>query len=301
MSGWIKLHRRMLESSMYKQLNSKQRDVMLTVLMMTNHKAKEWEYGGIVYKANPGQFVCSLDSIKQNCASDVSIQNIRTTLLKLEKHGFLTNESTNRNRLITIVNWAVYQKSDDELTGELTDNQQATNKQLTTNKNVKKDKNDKEEKIKPSPSQNSNKYSEDDGYYQMSLYLFNKIKTAKTDVNPNLIVKEPNFQKWSNDFRLIVEKDNRDKSELKRLIDWIYTDSFWKSNIESPATLREKYERLVVKMDSKPASNNRGLSRKDEFHEMLDNMMRMEDDPTVIDITGDAFEVQKNISRGELF
>jgi hypothetical protein len=223
----------------------------------------------------------------------------------LEASDFLIIESNTKFSLCTVVNWTEYQENDqqnDHVNDQQMINKRSTNDQpMITNKNVKNYKNDKEEKIKPSSSQNSNKYSEDNDYYQMSIYLFNKIKTAKTDVNPKLNVKEPNYQKWSNDFRLIVENDNRDKSELKRLIDWIYTDSFWKSNIESPAKLREKYERLVVKMDSKPASNSRGMSRKDEFHEMLDNMMRMEDDPTVIDITDDAYEAQKNLSRGELF
>ena len=52
-------------------------------------------------------------------------------------YGFLTNKSTNKNRLITIANWELYQvgKKNQQT------NQQATNKQLTTNKNVKNDKN----------------------------------------------------------------------------------------------------------------------------------------------------------------
>jgi D-alanyl-D-alanine dipeptidase len=105
----------------------------MVILLMANHKENQWEFKGEIYTVGPGQFVTSLDSIKQNCAKDVSIQNIRTALLKLEKWGFLTSKSTNKNRLITVVNWEVYQPQEKN---QQTD-QQATNKQLTTNKNVK--------------------------------------------------------------------------------------------------------------------------------------------------------------------
>lgn len=113
MTGWIKLHRKILHSSMYQQLNAKQRDVMMTVLLMANYEPNQWEHGGEFYEVKPGQFVTSLKSIKENCGSDVTIQNVRTALDKLKRWGFLTWESSNKNRLITITNWEVYQ-SDDE-------------------------------------------------------------------------------------------------------------------------------------------------------------------------------------------
>ncbi|OAB30196.1 hypothetical protein PMSD_20640 [Paenibacillus macquariensis subsp. defensor] len=152
MDGWIKLHRKVMKSNMYRMLNSKQRDVMLNILLLANHESNTWEFRGEVYSVKPGQFITSLDSLMENCASDVSIQNIRTALLKLEKHGFLTNESTKKNRLITVVNWGVYQGSSDDSNKETnrqpTNSQQTANNQLTTNKNDKNLKNDKNVKKK---------------------------------------------------------------------------------------------------------------------------------------------------------
>lgn len=135
--GWIKLHRKIMESPMYLQMNSKQRDVMLCLLLMANHQEKEWLFNGVIYKVKPGQFVCSLEKIKEKCAKDVSIRNIRTSLKVMETYQFLTNESTNRNRLITICKWEEYQS---EVTNYLAGNRQATDKQLTTNKNVNNNK-----------------------------------------------------------------------------------------------------------------------------------------------------------------
>ena len=108
-SGFIKLHRKIQSSPMYQSLNSKQRDVMIQILLMANHTEQEWEWKGEVYKCQPGQFVTSLDSLKNVCAKDVSLRNIRTCISILERWQFLTNKSTKTGRLITIINWNTYQ------------------------------------------------------------------------------------------------------------------------------------------------------------------------------------------------
>lgn len=114
MEGWIKLHRKIVDNDVFKSLNSKQRDVMMMCLILASHKEKEWYWNGKFYKIKPGQFVTSLDSIRRYCSKDVTNRTIRTTLEILEKAGFLTNESTNRGRLITICNWEKYQSKEDE-------------------------------------------------------------------------------------------------------------------------------------------------------------------------------------------
>lgn len=134
--GYIKLYRKIKDSSLWKGLNSKQRDILINLLMMANHKENKWIFNGIEYNLKPGQMITSLESIKKECAKDVSTQNIRTCLLKLEKNGFLTNESTNQNRLITIINWELYQGHERNQQTET----QSANKKVTTNNNVNNDK-----------------------------------------------------------------------------------------------------------------------------------------------------------------
>lgn len=245
MQGWIKLHRKILNSPLYQQLNSKQRDVMITLLLLASHETNEWEFGGQIYKVEPGQLVTSLESLKRYCASDVSIQNIRTTLLKLERHNFLTNKSTNRNRLITIVNWANYQSVDEELTSKLNSNQQTTNKQLTT---IKKERR-KEVNNNISSSRNKPKvYSEDDKYYRMAVYFHNRVKEVAALNNKEHLVRDANLQRWADEFRKIVELDKRDTKELKQIIDWATSDPFWQTNILSPSKLRKQYVNLAMQM-----------------------------------------------------
>jgi DNA replication protein DnaD len=112
---------------------------------MASHQDNEWEFKGQIYQVKPGQFVTSLESLQEKCAKDVSIQNIRTCLLKLEKHRFLTNESTNKNRLITVVKWDFYQHPSENQQA----NQQSSNKQLTTINNDKNEKNKTNRRFTP--------------------------------------------------------------------------------------------------------------------------------------------------------
>ena len=159
--GWVKLYRELLEKPIWQESTPEQKVVLLTLLLMANHGEKEWEWKGELYKIAPGQFVTSLENIQKKCGKGVSLQNVRTALKRFEKYNFLTNESTNRNRRITIVNWGLYQGLDEptnnQTNKQLTGNQQATNKQLTTNKNVKKEKNEKNDKNISSPPVTDNK------------------------------------------------------------------------------------------------------------------------------------------------
>lgn len=145
--GWIKFYREVLDKFIWKDSTGKQNAILATILLMANHEQSEWEWKGEKYCVQPGQFITSLSSIAKNSGKDISIQNVRTALKRLEKLGFLTNESTNKSRLITIVNYKEYQginnKFNKATNKHLTSNQQAPNKHLTTNNNDKNDKNDK--------------------------------------------------------------------------------------------------------------------------------------------------------------
>lgn len=88
--------------------------------------------------AQPGQLVTSLATLNERCGENSSVQKIRTALKRFARYGLLTDEPTSRNRLITIVNWGVYQGLDEAATGPSTDDQQATNKNVKNDKTLKK-------------------------------------------------------------------------------------------------------------------------------------------------------------------
>jgi len=138
--GWIKLHREILDKPIWTEATAEQKVLLVTLLMMANHDEKQWEWKGMKFTARPGQLVTSLPALVQKCGKDCSIQKIRTALKRFAKYGFLTEESTPHNRLITIVNWGFYQGKEETLTDVPTDEQQTPNRRVTANKNVKNEK-----------------------------------------------------------------------------------------------------------------------------------------------------------------
>jgi hypothetical protein len=107
-----------------------------------------------------------------------------------------------------------------------------------------KEKKSKEKKSINNNSRNSNSYDETSIFFQLASRLSNKIK----ENNPTS--KEPDHEKWANEFRLMIERDNRTEEQLKYLIDWCQQDSFWKTNILSPKNLRKHFDRLVLTIKS---------------------------------------------------
>ncbi|EAG8664335.1 TPA_asm: DnaD domain protein [Listeria monocytogenes] len=139
--GWIKLHRDLKEKPIWKSSTPEQKTILVTLLMMANHKENEWEWRGKPFKAKPGEFVTSIKSITEECGKGISSQNVRTALKRFENYGFLTKESTKVSTIINVVNWGVYQelenKTNTVTNKQLTNDSQTANKQLTTNKNVR--------------------------------------------------------------------------------------------------------------------------------------------------------------------
>lgn len=139
--GWIVLHRKLLDKPIWFESTAEQKVILITLLLMANHAEKEWEWQGQKYVAKPGQFVTSLPKIVEACGNGISIKNVRTALKRFEKYGFLADKSTNKNRLITINNWAFYQDKPDEhgrQTGsQVADNRQATGRRVASNNNDK--------------------------------------------------------------------------------------------------------------------------------------------------------------------
>jgi len=140
--GYLKLHRELYHKPIWKQSTPEQKVVLLTLLAMAWFNTNEWEWKGQKFKTEPGQFITSLDSIMIDCGKGISIQNVRSSLKRFEKLGFLTNESTKTGRLITIANWALYQPKEDNPTKQSTKTQQRGNKEVTPKEERKNDKNE---------------------------------------------------------------------------------------------------------------------------------------------------------------
>lgn len=84
--------------------------------------------------------------------------------------------------------------------------------------------------------------------YVLAKLLEQQIKTNLADYDSNKPKKsiESKLQKWANDARLMIEKDNRTFEQIKYLIIWCQKDNFWKANIMSMSKLRKQFDRLAL-------------------------------------------------------
>lgn len=76
------------------------------------------------------------------------------------------------------------------------------------------------------------------------------LKAAQWIYSQVLIVspttKEPNWSTWANDIRLMRQLDGHTHQDICKMFKWANKDSFWCSNVLSPAKLREKWATLVI-------------------------------------------------------
>ena len=131
MSGWIKLHRQIVDWEWYTEHNTFR--VFIHLLLTANHKDKK--YRGIELKA--GSIVTSRDILAM--ATGLSVRQVRTALDKLKTTNELTIKTSSQGTIIQIVNYSKYQVETSEMTNERPTNDQQT----TTNKNEKKEINTK--------------------------------------------------------------------------------------------------------------------------------------------------------------
>ena len=105
MSGFVKLHRKMLGWRWYKDINTKV--VFLHILLTATHRAVGYKK----YELQPGQVVTTLSKI--SAETGLTVKQVRRALDNLEQTGELGRERAGKETLITIENWASYQSTDE--------------------------------------------------------------------------------------------------------------------------------------------------------------------------------------------
>lgn len=170
MGGWIKLHRKLLESPVFQ--NEKLFKIFAWCLLKASHAEHTELIGLQKVSLRPGQFVYG----RHVAAEELKIKE--STLYKymmwLKNEEILNIQSNNKFSVVTIVNWDLYQtdepKSNSKSSSKVTAKEQQSNNKVTTkeqqrntNNNGKNGKNGKNEKNNPniSLSKENNSLSKD--------------------------------------------------------------------------------------------------------------------------------------------
>ncbi|MFS0689412.1 hypothetical protein AB1K89_09225 [Sporosarcina sp. 179-K 8C2 HS] len=81
---------------------------MVTLLLMASKEEKQWEYYGRLLTIQPGQLFISYNSLVQLLGKGMHVAKLRLVLRKFALFGFLSEETINDMKIITITNWESY-------------------------------------------------------------------------------------------------------------------------------------------------------------------------------------------------
>ena len=138
-AGWIKLHRKLLDSEIWnKREPFDARSAWIDLLLMANYEDKEIFFDGEMIKVKRGQIVTSISKLSKRWGW--SRDKVKRFLDSTDKSTMLTRNSTTHKTTITLVNYGFYQdwvstdKSTDKSTYKSTDKTQTI-----IYKNIKKE------------------------------------------------------------------------------------------------------------------------------------------------------------------
>lgn len=133
MQGWIKLHRKLIENPIFRKPHMLQ--LLIYCVLKANHDPGKAFWGKDEIMVERGQFITG--RFELSTALNQPPNTTYARLKRLENGGILYTKSNNKNTLVTVVNYELYQseESKDNIknNNKITTNEQQNN----TNKNVR--------------------------------------------------------------------------------------------------------------------------------------------------------------------
>ena len=117
-TGWIKLHRQLLDWEWYDDINTSR--LFIHLMLTANHKDNNWR--GIEIKR--GSRLTSLDKLSSE--TSLSVSKIRTSIKKLISTNEIASKSHSQHTVFTMINYDSYQGDDKQVSKPVTNQSQLT-------------------------------------------------------------------------------------------------------------------------------------------------------------------------------
>lgn len=285
--GYILLSRKLIESEIWRKP-----PLYLKVWVYLLARAQHGDYKGL----KRGELRASIPEIMEDCFWYVGYRKVTPTkdqifqildwMRKPQNISCESNDESNKQAtmitttratqgmLIKIDNYSLYQQSKNYESNDVTNDENDTKATMThdnINKNDKNYKNDKDilsdDSIPKKEKKSNTKFNYEPEHMELAELLYDEILKN----NPNH--KKPDLESWANSFRLTMERDKRTFENLKIIIQWCQSDSFWYTNILSADKLRKQYDQLSIKMEqqTKPKPNQSTSRNMDGIAAFLEN------------------------------
>lgn len=231
MDGWVKLHRKLIDSRVF--ANEGLLKVWIWCLIRANHE-QDWVpiktgKGVTEVGVNPGEFIFG----RKTAAKELRMKEstLWKRMQKLENAQNLNIQSNSHYSIVSIINWASYQQCvNNKGTGKGTGKEQPRN----TDKNVK------------------NIYSD-----KLTAFVGNFISYIK-ETKPKQSPKTKNLEQNSLDeIDKLIRLDGFDIEYIRKVIGWAVKDDFWGDQIFSLAGLRKKSKNKLTKFQNLSAAYDR--------------------------------------------
>ena len=264
-SGAFLISREIFESDLFYDVTKFRLFFLIVGKAVFSHKGTQ--VGSV--KLKRGQFLRSyrnlrddLEYIENNSVKTPSLSTIKNKVEELKNEGRIETKDTQLGTLFTVLNYDNYQQLDnyksETKNTEETDEEHSPNvaktereQNVNNNKYVKNDKNvknDNKENVRKT------KYRFSDDHLKLTNFLISEIQNNI----PGFAKTEKEKERWSNEFRLLNEKEGKSLREISAVIKYAQQDGFWMPNIMSADAVRRNYDRLYLELKNsmKPKKSN---------------------------------------------
>ena len=132
MEGWIKLHRKILDNPIVCK-DGETFAIWIYLLLNATHKEIPALFKGKKITLKEGQLITGIISISKKLK--INKDKVQRTLKCFEDDNQIEQQTSNKNRLISILNWNKYQEVDKQFDKQMINKCETNDKQLITNKN----------------------------------------------------------------------------------------------------------------------------------------------------------------------
>lgn len=221
-NGWIKLHRKMLDNPIIMK-DADHLAVWTYLLLNATHSEYPVLFKGKRIMLQQGQIITGCVSIGEKLS--ITESKVRRILNNFESDGQIDRQKSNKNSLITILKWSLYQSFDTQSDGQVTDNRRTSDGQVTTNNNDKNIKNVNNEIYIYSDDTKLNNSILEFIAYRKSIkkpmtenavkLMLGKLNKMSSDLNEQIdILNQSIVNGWAGIFPLPVEKRQQKKNSF---------------------------------------------------------------------------------------
>ena len=218
--GWIKLHRKLLDNPVTMK-DTDHLAVWIYLLLNASHNEHPALFKDEKITLKPGQLITGRKSIA--LALHIDESKVERILKSLKSEQQIEQQTSSKNRLISITNWEFYQQSEQQNEQQVNNKRTTSEQQVNTNKNIKNDKNERKDICQNildlfnriccsfGRVKNITKSRAEIIDNSLKTYSLNDFKKVFEKAEQSDFLKGNNSRSWSASFDWLIKEDNMAK------------------------------------------------------------------------------------------